>query len=46
MNGRINPQVTVDKKLIGGVRVVVGDEVIDGSVRAKLNAMQTGLLAS
>ncbi|MHB8668260.1 MAG: F0F1 ATP synthase subunit delta [Burkholderiales bacterium] len=43
---KINPQVTVDKSLIGGVRVVVGDEVIDGSVRAKLNAMQTGLLAS
>ena len=43
---RINPQVTVDKNLIGGVRVVVGDEVIDGSVRAKLNAMQTGLLSS
>ena len=36
----------MDKDLIGGVRVVVGDEVIDGSVRGKLNAMQTGLLAS
>jgi F-type H+-transporting ATPase subunit delta len=43
---RINPQVTVDKTLIGGVRVVVGDEVIDGSVRGKLTAMQTGLLSS
>ena len=43
---KINPQVTVDKNLIGGVRVVVGDEVIDGSVRGKLNAMQTGLLSS
>ena len=30
----------------GGVRVVVGDEVIDGSVRSKLNAMAAGLLAS
>jgi F-type H+-transporting ATPase subunit delta len=38
--------VTVDKSLIGGVRVVVGDEVIDASVRGKLNAMQTGLLSS
>lgn len=43
---KINPLVTVDKNLIGGVRVVVGDEVIDGSVRAKLTAMQTGLLSS
>ena len=43
---KINPQVTVDKSLIGGVRVVVWDEVIDASVRGKLNAMATGLLSN
>ena len=43
---RINPQVSIDRDLIGGVRVIVGDEVIDGSVRGKLNAMAVGLLAS
>ena len=43
---KINPQVSIDRDLIGGVRVVIGDEVIDGSVRAKLNAMAAGLLAS
>ena len=43
---KINPEVSIDRELIGGVRVVVGDEVIDGSVRGKLNAMAAGLLAS
>lgn len=43
---KINPRVSVDQTLIGGVRVVVGDEVIDASVRGKLNAMTTGLLGS
>lgn len=41
---RIQPVVTVDKELIGGVRVQVGDEVIDGTVRGKLAALSTGLL--
>ena len=36
--------MTVDKELIGGVRIAVGDEVIDGSVRGKLAAMSTALL--
>jgi F-type H+-transporting ATPase subunit delta len=31
--------------LIGGVRVVVGDEVLDTSVRAKLQQMQVALTA-
>ena len=36
-------QVTVDKELIGGVRVQVGDEVIDSSVRGQLAAMASAL---
>ncbi|MBL8480075.1 MAG: F0F1 ATP synthase subunit delta, partial [Sterolibacteriaceae bacterium] len=30
-------------ELIGGVRIAVGDEVIDASVRGKLAAMATAL---
>lgn len=40
---KLNPTVTVDPSLIGGVRVVVGDEVLDTSVRAKLQTMRTAL---
>lgn len=40
---RIEANVTVDPELIGGVRIAVGDEVIDASVRGKLSAMATEL---
>lgn len=40
---RIRPNVRIDQALIGGVRVAVGDEVIDASVRGKLETMQTAL---
>ncbi|HEY6774462.1 MAG TPA: F0F1 ATP synthase subunit delta [Oxalicibacterium sp.] len=42
---KLNPTVTVDNTLIGGVRVVVGDEVLDTSVRAKLQQMHVALTA-
>ena len=40
---KVNPVITVDRQLIGGVRVQVGDEVIDGSVRGQLAAMASAL---
>jgi F-type H+-transporting ATPase subunit delta len=40
---KVRPQVNVDAALIGGVRMQVGDEVIDGSVRGKLAAMAVAL---
>jgi len=40
---KLKPSVTVDNSLIGGVRVTVGDEVLDTSVRAKLQQMHTAL---
>ena len=40
---KLNPTVTVDSSLIGGVRVVVGDEVLDTSVRARLQQMNVAL---
>ena len=40
---KLQPRVEVDAALIGGVRVAVGDEVLDASVRGKLDAMATAL---
>lgn len=42
---KLNPTVSVDPALIGGVRVIVGDEVLDTSVRAKLQQMHVALAA-
>lgn len=40
---RIKATVQVDPELIGGVRIALGDQVIDASVRGKLNAMAVSL---
>ncbi|HKQ29824.1 MAG TPA: F0F1 ATP synthase subunit delta [Burkholderiales bacterium] len=42
-NCKLEVTVDVDPELIGGVRVAVGDEVIDASVRGKLATMATVL---
>lgn len=44
-NLKLKPHVTVDHTLIGGVRVVVGDYVLDTSVQAQLNRMRDALVA-
>ena len=40
---KLNPTVVVDPALIGGIRVVVGDEVLDTSIRARLEQMRAAL---
>lgn len=42
---KLHASVTVDASLIGGVRVVVGDQVLDTSVRSRLDQMRTALTA-
>ena len=42
---RLDTRVVIEPELIGGVRVVVGDEVLDTSVRARLEQMRTALAA-
>jgi F-type H+-transporting ATPase subunit delta len=40
---KVRAKVSVDKSLIGGVMIVLGDKVIDGSARAQLGALQAAL---
>lgn len=40
---RVKAEVSVDAELIAGVRIVIGDKVIDGSARAQLNALEAAL---
>ncbi len=42
---KVKARVSLDKSLIGGVKVVIGDKVIDGSARAQLGALETALKA-
>jgi F-type H+-transporting ATPase subunit delta len=42
---KLNVTVQEDPSLIGGIRVVVGDEVLDTSVKARLEQMKVALTA-
>ncbi len=42
---KLNARVVIEPELIGGIRVVVGDEVLDTSVRARLEQMRVALTA-
>ena len=42
---KLKARVELDAELIGGIRVVVGDEVLDTSVKARLEQMKVALTA-
>ena len=44
-NRKLNVAVQLQPDLIGGIRVVVGDEVLDSSVKARLEQMKVALTA-
>jgi F-type H+-transporting ATPase subunit delta len=44
-NRSLNVSVAIDANLIGGIRAVVGDEVLDASVKSRLDQMKTALTA-
>lgn len=43
--GKVRARIEINKDLIAGVRVIIGDKVIDGSARAQLGALETALKA-
>jgi F-type H+-transporting ATPase subunit delta len=43
---KVRALVVHDPELIGGAKITVGDQVIDGSIRGKLAAMAAGLASS
>jgi F-type H+-transporting ATPase subunit delta len=42
---KVRAHVSLERELIGGVRIVLGDKVIDGSARAQLAALEAALKA-
>ena len=42
---KVRAKLEVNKDLIAGVRIALGDQVIDGSARAQLGALETALKA-
>jgi F-type H+-transporting ATPase subunit delta len=42
---KVKARVSVEKDLIGGIKIVLGDKVIDGTARALLGALEAALKA-
>lgn len=42
-NSKVEARVTVDPNIIGGIRIVVGDKIIDATVHARLQEMAYAL---
>ena len=42
-NRKVSAEILVNKSLIGGVKITIGDLVVDASVRGKLSAMAASL---
>jgi len=40
---RVRARAELDKELLGGVKIVIGDKVIDASARAQLSALESAL---
>jgi len=41
---KVRAQVSVDSSLIGGIKIVIGDSVVDATVRGKLESLSSALI--
>jgi F-type H+-transporting ATPase subunit delta len=41
---KVRAQVSIDATLIGGIKIVVGDKVVDATVRGRLDALSAALI--
>jgi len=41
---KVRAQVSVDQSLIGGIKIVIGDTVVDATVRGKLDSLAAALI--
>ena len=41
---KFQPEIIIDEALLGGVRIVIGDQVLDASIRSKVDRLKTSLL--
>ncbi|OUV99142.1 MAG: hypothetical protein CBD16_08805 [Betaproteobacteria bacterium TMED156] len=42
---KLEAEVIVDQSLLGGVRIEIGDKVLDGSIRSRINRLKSSLLS-
>ncbi len=43
--GEIEMETTIDKKLKGGIKIIVGEDILDGSVAGRLKKLKNNLVS-
>ena len=41
---KFQPEIIIDPALLGGVKIIIGDQVLDGSIRSRVDRLKSSLL--
>lgn len=41
---KFQPEIVIDPALLGGVKIIIGDQVLDGSVKSRIDRLKSSLL--